>query len=109
VDHLSKRNDDLYVILKERGGKQHLEIPIGEAEAFAIDAGHRRINFRRPMTHDFIADLVRALGEVTLDRAVVTEIRGEIYFAELRAPLGPQPNQKTFRSQRDVRRLPSDG
>jgi hypothetical protein len=83
VDHLAKRREDIYVVLKERGGNRHLDIPIGETEAFAIDGGHRRTHFPRPMTHVFIADLVRALGDVALERVVITEIRGEIYFAEL--------------------------
>jgi uncharacterized protein len=68
--------DDLsaYMVLDELDGDRHLVISVGDAEAFALDAGLQGLQRDRPMTYQFIAALVRSLGgrvrEVRLDRIV---------------------------------------
>jgi uncharacterized protein len=68
--------DDLsaYMVLDELDGDRHLVISVGDAEAFALDAGLQGLQRDRPMTYQFIAALVRSLGgrvrEVRLDRVV---------------------------------------
>jgi bifunctional DNase/RNase len=68
--------DDLsaYMVLDELDGDRHLVISVGDAEAFALDAGLQGLRWGRPMTYQFTVALVRSLGgrvrEVRLDRIV---------------------------------------
>src|SRR5215471_14997588 len=68
--------DDLsaYMVLDELDGDRHLVISVGDAEAFALDAGLQGLQWGRPMTYEFTAALVRSLAgrlrEVRLDRIV---------------------------------------
>jgi uncharacterized protein len=63
-----------FVVLDELGGDRHLLIQIGHAEAFALAATLDEIEWGRPMTYQFMAQLVRSLGgrirEVRLDGLV---------------------------------------
>jgi uncharacterized protein len=68
--------DDIFqfMVLDELDGDRHLVIGVGDAEAIALDASLRGLQWGRPMTYQFIAALVRGLGgrvrEVRLDRIV---------------------------------------
>ena len=63
-----------FVILDEPGGDRHLLIKIGQAEAFALVANLGEMEWGRPMTYQFMAQLVRSLSgrirEVRLDGLV---------------------------------------
>ena len=63
-----------YVVLEEVAGDRHLAIEIGQAEAFSLAAHLGGIAWRRPMTYQFVAALVQALGgrvrQVRIDRVV---------------------------------------
>ena len=63
-----------FVVLDELDGDRHLLIQIGSAEAFALAASLGDISWGRPMTYQFMAELVRSLGgrirEVRLDALV---------------------------------------
>jgi uncharacterized protein len=63
-----------FVVLNELGGDRHLLIQIGSAEAFALAASLDDMQWGRPMTYQFMAELVRSLGgrirEVRLDALV---------------------------------------
>jgi uncharacterized protein len=68
------RDDDRvceFVVLNELDGDRHLLIQIGSAEAFALAASLGDMQWGRPMTYQFMAELVRSLGgrirEVRLD------------------------------------------
>ena len=60
-----------FVVLDELDGDRHLLIKIGHAEAFALAAALDEMEWGRPMTYQFMAQLVRSLGgrirEVRLD------------------------------------------
>jgi uncharacterized protein len=60
-----------FVVLNELDGDRHLLIQIGSAEAFALAASLGDMQWGRPMTYQFMAELVRSLGgrirEVRLD------------------------------------------
>jgi bifunctional DNase/RNase len=62
------------VVLEEVAGDRQLPIEIGWAEAFSLAAGLGGITWRRPMTYQFVAALVQALGgrvrRVRIDRIV---------------------------------------
>jgi bifunctional DNase/RNase len=60
------------VVLDEVAGDRQLPIMIGQSEAFSLAAYLGGIAWRRPMTYQFTAALVRALGgrvrQVRIDR-----------------------------------------
>jgi uncharacterized protein len=78
-----------YVVLEEVAGDRQLAIAIGQPEAFSLAARLGGIAWRRPMTYQFVAALVYALGgrvrRVRIDRVVE-----ETYVAtvEVDGPLG---------------------
>jgi uncharacterized protein len=63
-----------FVVLNELDGDRHLVIQIGSAEAFALAASLGDVEWGRPMTYQFMAELVRSLGgrirEIRLDGLV---------------------------------------
>jgi len=80
-----------YVVLEEEAGDRHLAIAIGQPEAFSLATHLGGITWRRPMTYQFVAALVQALGgrvrQVRIDRVVE-----ETYLAtvEVEGPPGMQ-------------------
>jgi uncharacterized protein len=80
-----------YVVLDEVAGDRHLAIEIGQPEAFSLAARLGGITWPRPMTYQFVAALVQALGgrvrQVRIDRVV-----DEAYVAtvEVDGPPGVQ-------------------
>jgi len=81
-----------YVVLEELLGDRHFAIAIGQREAFSLAARVSGITWPRPMTYQFVAALVHALGgrvrQVRIDRVVE-----EAYLAtvEVDGPPGMQP------------------
>ena len=73
---LGAADDELvhYVVLDEVAGDRQLVFAIGYAEAFSLAARLGGIAWRRPMTYQFVAALVQALGgrvrQVQIDRVV---------------------------------------
>ena len=63
-----------FVVLNELDGDRHLVIQIGSTEAFALAASLGDVEWGRPMTYQFMAELVRSLGgrirEIRLDALV---------------------------------------
>jgi uncharacterized protein len=63
-----------FVVLDELDGDRHLLIQIGRVEAVALAANLGEMEWGRPMTYQFMAQLVRSLGgrirEVRLDGLV---------------------------------------
>ena len=80
-----------YVVLDEVAGDRHLAIEIGQPEAFSLAARLGGITWPRPMTYQFVAGLVQALGgrarQMRIDRVVE-----ETYLAtvEVEGPPGVQ-------------------
>ena len=80
-----------YVLLEEVEGDRHLAIEIGQPEAFSLAARLGGIVWPRPMTYQFAAGLVQALGgrvrQLRIDRVVE-----ETYIAtvEVEGPPGLQ-------------------
>jgi bifunctional DNase/RNase len=63
-----------FVVLEEPDGDRQLLIQIGQVEAFALAANLGEMEWGRPMTYQFMAQLVRSLGgrirEIRLDGLV---------------------------------------
>jgi uncharacterized protein len=71
------------VLLRERGGDNRMiQIFIGGPEATAIAVAMEGIEPRRPLTHDLLRIIIEEMGTV-LDQVVITEVRDNVYFAEL--------------------------
>jgi bifunctional DNase/RNase len=71
------------VLLREEDGSRYLPIWIGAAEASAIAFQQQGVQAVRPLTHDLLRDVIGALG-VRLEAVHITEIRDDVYYAELR-------------------------
>ena len=84
------------VLLREVSGERYLPIWIGAVEAAAIAFEQQGVRPARPMTHDLLREVVRALG-ATLEAVHITEMRDGIYIAEL-----------VFGENRTVSARPSD-
>jgi bifunctional DNase/RNase len=80
-----------YVVLEDMSGGRHLAIEIGHPEAFSLAARLGGMAWPRPMTYQFVAALVQALGgrvrQVRIDRVVEETY---IATAEVDGPPGVQ-------------------
>lgn len=70
------------LLLRERDGGRFLPIWIGTNEATAIALALEGVEPQRPMTHDLLKLVTDSLG-ATVDRVVVTDLRGGTFFADL--------------------------
>ena len=70
------------VILKESEGERVLPIWIGTNEASAIAMEMAGVSFSRPLTHDLLKQVIVGLG-ATLDRAVITKLKNDTFYAQL--------------------------
>lgn len=78
------------VILKDASSDAVMPIWVGIFEANAIALEIEKLAAPRPMTHDLTRNLVRYLnGE--LERVVITELRDDTFFAQLRLRQGDEP------------------
>lgn len=70
------------VILSDLQEERALVITIGECEAQAIALELQDISMERPMTHDLLRSVIKAMNGV-VGWIAVTEIRSDIYIAEI--------------------------
>ncbi len=70
------------VILKEKEGDRYLPIWIGPSEASAIATELAGVKFSRPLTHDLMKNIVRALhGELT--QVIIGALKNNTYYAQV--------------------------
>lgn len=83
--------DNYIVLLKEKDSQRILPIWVGPNEASAIAAGLRAFPTLRPMTFNFIASVLQALG-ASLVEARIEKLSEEIFYgvARIRSPQGEQ-------------------
>jgi bifunctional DNase/RNase len=70
------------VILKDEHDKINLPIWVGMQEATGILSALKQLTLPRPQTHDFMFDVISALGASVL-RIIITEVRDTTYIAEM--------------------------
>jgi len=75
------------IILKDLNGENALPIWIGIAEASAIATQLEKIDLARPMTHDLIKNILRAL-DVRMERTEVTALRDNTFFSSIHLDVG---------------------
>jgi bifunctional DNase/RNase len=76
-------NNQPLVLLRERDGSRYLPIWIGAVEASAIAFSQQGVESARPLTHDLLRDVIEGLGS-RLEAVHITELRDDIFYAELR-------------------------
>lgn len=84
------------VLLKETDGNRYLPIWIGAAEATAIATALEGIATARPLTHDLMRSVIDALGALAT-RVVITEMRDQVYYADLTLDAGGKEVEVTAR------------
>lgn len=75
------------VLLKESEGARYLPIWIGTTEATAIATALEGITTLRPLTHDLMRSVIDAVGALAT-RVVITEMRDQVYYADLALDAG---------------------
>jgi hypothetical protein len=70
------------VILKEKLSERYLPIWIGPAEAEAIAIRLQNVTTPRPLTHDLLSSIIKALGGV-VNFVVVDDIRNDTFYAKV--------------------------
>jgi uncharacterized protein len=75
------------IILKDLNGENALPIWIGIAEASAIATQLEKIDLARPMTHDLIKNILRAL-DVRMEHIEVTALKDNTFFASIHLNFG---------------------
>jgi uncharacterized protein len=70
------------LILKEKEGGKYLPICIGASEADAIAVTLQGVHVPRPLTHDFICDLIETLG-IVMKSMVINKLQDDTFFAKV--------------------------
>lgn len=70
------------VLLREQAGTRFLPIWVGAVEAMAISSALEGVTPPRPLTHDLLVKVIEAL-DAEISRIVVTELRNNVYYADL--------------------------
>ena len=70
------------VLLREQTGTRFLPIWVGAMEAMAISSALDGIEPARPMTHDLLRSVIETMSG-SVERVVVTELRNNVYYADL--------------------------
>jgi bifunctional DNase/RNase len=79
---IRERSPEQYIYLKEKNGDRLFPIVIGIFEAIAINREIKGESPERPMTHDLLSSVIDSMG-ATLERIVVTELKGDTFHANL--------------------------
>jgi bifunctional DNase/RNase len=79
---LDRTTNTPVVILQELDGSRVLPIWIGPSEASAIATELAGVKFSRPLTHDLMKTLVRALHG-TLSQVVIGALKNNTYYAQV--------------------------
>jgi len=80
---INEINDQQIIYLKEVNGERQFPIVIGIFEATSIDRRVRQYSPPRPLTHDLVLNVAVAMG-AEIDSVVISELRDQTYFAQLR-------------------------
>ena len=86
---ISEINNQQVIYLREVGGTREFYIVIGIFEATSIDRRVKGIAVPRPLTHDLVLRICKALGGEMQD-IVIARIEEQTYFAKLRIRRGEE-------------------
>ena len=86
---INEASDQQIIMLKEREGSRSFPIVIGIVEIFAIDRRLKGIEPPRPMTHDFLANVIDALG-AKIEKIVIDDLRNHTFYAKIHISISGQ-------------------
>jgi len=78
----NEKSSQQIIVLKEIGGDRAFPIVIGTPEILAIDRRLKGMVAPRPMTHDLLDNVIRALG-ADIEKMVITDLRNHTFYAEI--------------------------
>ena len=79
---IHEKSEEQFIHLRERDGDRSFPIVIGFNEVYEIHRKLRKFHATRPLTHDLLGSVIKALGH-ELNQIVITELRDRTFFAEL--------------------------
>ena len=79
---VSLMSQDRVVVLRDHETERYLPIWIGPFEAEAIRVELQGVEVTRPLTHDLLKSVIRALGG-ELEHILVNDLRNDTFFARL--------------------------
>ncbi len=80
-------NGSQLIFLREAGGKRELTMVIGQFEATSISAELEQMKPLRPLTHDLLKSMMRAL-QVDLEEVLIHELKEGIFYSQLHCKRG---------------------
>ena len=75
------------VLLREKGANRYLPIWIGPYEAEAIQIALQEVEVARPLTHDLLNQVFKALGARVL-RVEVVDLKENVFYGNIVAEIG---------------------
>ena len=88
VDRVRQQGRGFAVFLRETGGRGRvLPISIGAGQARSISVALRDVDVPRPNTHDLIKSVLDGVSG-QIERVIITELRGNVYFARIELRVG---------------------
>ena len=79
---IDEKNNDQAVVLREKEGARQVPIVIGFVEASSIQMRIAGVTTPRPLTHDLLAALIKALG-AQVEHLLIDDLVEGTFFAKL--------------------------
>jgi bifunctional DNase/RNase len=79
---IDEKNNDQAVVLREKGGSRQVPIVIGFVEASSIQMRIAGVTTPRPLTHDLLAAVIKAL-DAEIEHVLVDDLVEGTFFAKL--------------------------
>jgi bifunctional DNase/RNase len=86
---ISEAHKQNVVFLREVGGSRLVRIKIGLLEAVALDSRIRGLTPPRPLAHDAMETIIRAVG-VSVQDVVIEDVEDRAYHAKMRLPINEE-------------------
>ncbi len=75
-------SEEIAVVLTDEAGEKFLPIAVGGDQALSIQLGRNGQTAKRPLTHDLLASIFKAL-EIRVEKVTITDLRDGVYYAEI--------------------------
>lgn len=79
---IDEKKQEQFILLKEKGGSRTVPIVIGTGEALAIRMKLSRISPPRPLTHDLICQVIKAL-KAKVSKVVIDNLIEGVFYAKV--------------------------
>lgn len=79
---IDETSSEQLIVLKEKDGERLMQIVIGIFEAQAIQLKVSGIEYPRPLTHDLLGSVIRAMGG-KINRILINDLKDNTFFAQL--------------------------